>query len=220
MAGGNFINYKTSASVCTADLDTTKLHWNSIISTALAKYMCLDIKNFCLTAVLEYYKYMKILLTLFPEWIVEQYNLTRHVLHGFVHLEMRRAVWGLPQAGILVNKCLKQKLAPFGYYESTNTPGLWLQDTRPILFTWVVDDFRVEYVNSNNMQHLIASIKENYSLTKCDNILRGYLYVVTTVLSHQDGIYGFKFPNRFSEISCLCRDLTSLFKTLFSLLLV
>ncbi len=32
-------------------------------------------------------------------------------------------------------------------------------------------------------------------------------------------ILWFKFPNRFSEISCLCRDLTSLFKALFSLLL-
>jgi hypothetical protein len=42
---------------------------------------------------------------------------------------------------------------------------------------------------------------------------------VTTVLSHQDGIYGFKFPNRFLEISCSCRDLTSFFKALFSLLL-
>jgi hypothetical protein len=54
---------------------------------------------------------------------------------------------------------------------------------------------------------------------ECGNILRGYLYVVTTVLIHQDGIYGFEFPNRFLEISCSCRDLTSLFKTLFSLLL-
>jgi hypothetical protein len=30
----------------------------------------------------------------------------------------------------------------------------------------------------------------------CDNILRGYLYVVTTVLSHQDGIYGFSIPKQ------------------------
>jgi hypothetical protein len=44
---------------------------------------------------------------LFPEWIVKQYNLTQHALHGFVHLEMRRAVWGLPQAGILANKRLR-----------------------------------------------------------------------------------------------------------------
>jgi hypothetical protein len=114
MAGSNLINYNAGASVCTADLDTTKLHWNSVISTKHAKYMCLDIKNFYLMAVLEYYEYMKIPLTFFPEWIVEQYNLTRHALHGFVHLEMRRAVWGLPQVGILANKCLRQKLAPFG----------------------------------------------------------------------------------------------------------
>jgi hypothetical protein len=67
MAGGNLINYKASALVCTADLDTAKLHWNSFISTALAKYMCLYIKNFYLMATLEYYKYMKIPLTLFPK---------------------------------------------------------------------------------------------------------------------------------------------------------
>ncbi len=56
----------------TADLDTVRLHLNSIISTALAKYMCLDIKNFYLTAALDYFEYMKIPLTLFQEWIVEQ----------------------------------------------------------------------------------------------------------------------------------------------------
>jgi hypothetical protein len=80
---------------------------------------------------------------------------------------MRRAVWGLPHAGILANKCLRQKLTPFGYYESTNTPGLWLHNTRPILFTLVVDNFGDKYVNSDNVQHLIVSItKKNYSLTK------------------------------------------------------
>jgi hypothetical protein len=36
---------------------------------------------------------------------------------------------------------------------------------------------------------------------KCDNILSGCLCAVTTVFSQQDGIYGFKFPNRFLEIS-------------------
>jgi hypothetical protein len=71
-AGGNLINCKTNASVRTADLDTVRLHLNSIISTALAKYMCLDIKNFYLTAALDYFEYMKIPLTLFQEWIVEQ----------------------------------------------------------------------------------------------------------------------------------------------------
>ncbi len=74
-------------------------------------------------------------------------------------MEMRRAVWGLPQAGILANECLQQKLAPFGYFESTNTPGLWYHTTRPITVTLVVDNFGVKYVNKDNVDHLIASIK-------------------------------------------------------------
>ncbi len=64
--GGNLINYESSASVQTADLDMAKIHRNSVISTKGAMYMCIDIKNFYLTAALEYYEYMKIPLTLFP----------------------------------------------------------------------------------------------------------------------------------------------------------
>jgi hypothetical protein len=122
--GGNLINYKSSSSVHTADLDTTKIHWNSVIRTKGAKYMCLDIKNFYLTAKLEYFEYMRMPLDLFPIWIQNQYNLKQFVYKGYVHLEMQRAVWGLPQAGILANKQLHWKLAPFGYFEKVNTPGL------------------------------------------------------------------------------------------------
>jgi hypothetical protein len=123
-ARGNSINYKSNASVQTADLDTAKIHWNSVVSTPLARYMCLDIKNFYLTAALEYFEYSQMLLSLFPAWIIKQYNMEKHSLNRYIHLEMRRAVWGLPQIGILVNKCLRCKLAPFGYFESTNTLGL------------------------------------------------------------------------------------------------
>jgi hypothetical protein len=48
-------------------------------------------------AKVEYFKYMTILLALFPQWIME-YNLNEHVLNGKVNLELIRAVWGLPQA--------------------------------------------------------------------------------------------------------------------------
>jgi hypothetical protein len=44
-AGGNLIDYDGNASVCMANLDTEKLHWNSVISTENARYMCLDIKK-------------------------------------------------------------------------------------------------------------------------------------------------------------------------------
>jgi hypothetical protein len=77
-AGGNLINYPGELSTRTADLTTLKLMWNSVLSTAGAKYM----------------------------WIMKQYELIKHVLNGFIYLKMRRAMWGLPQAGILANKLL------------------------------------------------------------------------------------------------------------------
>jgi hypothetical protein len=75
---GNLVNYDGELSVWTADINTAKMHWNSVISTKNAKYMCLDIKKIYLTAALEYYEYMKIPLALFPRWIVEQYDLSKH----------------------------------------------------------------------------------------------------------------------------------------------
>jgi hypothetical protein len=95
-AGGNLTTYSSSPSVRTADLDTAKLHWNSVISTKWAKYMCLDVKKISLTTKLEYFKYMCMPLELFPIWIQEQYNLKMLAYKGFVQLEMQRAVWGLP----------------------------------------------------------------------------------------------------------------------------
>ena len=50
--------------------------------------MCLDIKNFYLTAPLDLYEYMKMPLFLFPSWTREQYNLDKLAKNGFVYLEM------------------------------------------------------------------------------------------------------------------------------------
>ncbi len=65
-AGGNLINYPGELTTKTADLTTSKLMWNSVLSTKGAKFMCLDIKNFYLTAPLNRFEYMKMPLSLFP----------------------------------------------------------------------------------------------------------------------------------------------------------
>jgi hypothetical protein len=75
-------------------------------------------------------------------------------------------VWGLPQAGILANKRLCQKLAPLGYFKHVNTLGLWYHESRQISFTLVVNDFGVKYVNKADVDHLVASIKSAYTLTE------------------------------------------------------
>jgi hypothetical protein len=46
MAGGNLINYPGKLTTQTANITTSKLHCNSVLSTQKAKYMCLNLKNF------------------------------------------------------------------------------------------------------------------------------------------------------------------------------
>ena len=104
---------------------------------------------------MEYFKYMKIPITMFPQWIIEKYKLEKRVFNGYFHLELRWAVWGLPQVGILANKCVKQKFSPFRYHECKNTPGLWYHDTREITFTLMVDNSGVKYIVKSNVKHLI-----------------------------------------------------------------
>ncbi len=140
---------------------------NSIgtVLSALPLTHVVDVKKIYLMAALKYFEYKKMPLTLFLEWIIEQYNLCQHTLHWFVHLEIQQAVWGLPLAGILTNKWLRCKLVPFGYYKSTYTLGLWWHKTQSIMFTLVVDNFGVKYDNKSDVDHLIATIKKDYSLT-------------------------------------------------------
>ena len=65
-AGGNLINYPGKLTTRTADITTSKLHWNSIFSTPGTKYMCLNKNNFYLLAPLDRYKYMRIPFPLVP----------------------------------------------------------------------------------------------------------------------------------------------------------
>eukprot|EP00804_Cyclotella_cryptica_P022477 CCRYP_015112-RA/>CCRYP_015112-RA protein AED:0.28 eAED:0.23 QI:0/0/0/1/0/0/2/0/681 len=130
-AGGNLIkDYPGELTTRTADLTTSKILWNSVLSTTGAKFMGLDLKSFYLTAMLDRPEYMKMPLALFPDHIRAQYNLDKHAIHGFVYLELRGAIYGLPQAGTLANKLLRKRLAPHGYYEwrTHQAYGAMLQD--------------------------------------------------------------------------------------------
>jgi hypothetical protein len=52
-AGRYLINYPGELSTHTTDITTSKSMWNSVLSTEGAKYMCLDLKNFHLSAPLD-----------------------------------------------------------------------------------------------------------------------------------------------------------------------
>jgi hypothetical protein len=103
---------------------------------------------------------MQIPFTLFSPGIVKQIALKDKVLSGHIYVEMRRAMWGIPQAGILTNKLLKKCLAPYGYLKCKQTPGLWKHETCPISFTLIVDNFGMKYSREEDITHLIKCIKE------------------------------------------------------------
>ena len=103
-AGGNLINYPGELTTRTADLTTSKILWNSVISTPGARFACEDIGNMYLQTPMDRYEYMRIKA---PEEFKKQYNLHNKIKNGFIYMEIRRGRYRLPQSGILKNKLLK-----------------------------------------------------------------------------------------------------------------
>jgi hypothetical protein len=57
---------------------------------------------------------MKMLLSRFPEEIIQKYNLNDLAVNGWIYIEIRKGMYGLKQAGLLPNQLLQTRLAPFG----------------------------------------------------------------------------------------------------------
>jgi hypothetical protein len=162
--GGNRINYPGDCGTPTADLLTVKLLFNSIVSTKDAKFMSIDISNFYLNTPMERYEYLKMKYDNFPPDVIAHYKLHDKVTpDGYIYVEARKGVYGLPQAGILAQKLLEERLAKKGYHQSKTTPGFWTHEWRPICFTLVVDDFGVKYVGREHAEHLLSAIEEDYT---------------------------------------------------------
>eukprot|EP00804_Cyclotella_cryptica_P015695 CCRYP_018924-RA/>CCRYP_018924-RA protein AED:0.15 eAED:0.15 QI:0/-1/0/1/-1/1/1/0/1314 len=164
--GGNLLkdDYPGELTTRTADLTTSKILWNSTLSTEGARYMTADVKNFYLCTPMERYQYMKMKASLIPDEFIQAYNLQEKIYKGFVWLEIRRTMYGLPEAGILSNQLLRKRLATKGYFELPHTPGLWKHVCRPVWFTLVVDDFGVKYIGREHAEHLMAALKNDYEV--------------------------------------------------------
>jgi hypothetical protein len=123
--GGERITYTGDKSTPTADLVTAKLLINSTISTPQARFYGIDLANFYLMTPMAKFEYMRLRLDLIPDEIKAKYNLRNLVDdQGWVYIEIRMGMYGLPQAGILANKLLKKRLNVKGYYQCQHTPGL------------------------------------------------------------------------------------------------
>jgi hypothetical protein len=163
--GGDQIEYPGDKSTRTAGLTTAKILINSVISTQGAKFLVIDINNFYLNTPLGRFEYMVINLSSLPQETIEKYDLKKLAQDGRVYIEIQKGMYGLPHAGILANELLQRNLTKDGYRPTTHTHGLWTHDTRPISFSFVVDDFRVKYIGREHAEHLMACIKKNYNIS-------------------------------------------------------
>jgi hypothetical protein len=164
-AGGDRLDYSGDVATSAADITTFKILINSTLSTADAAIMMMDIKNYYVGTPLPRFEYMKMLLSRLPEEIVDKYNLGALAVDGWVHIEIRKGMYGLKQAVLLANQLLQTRLAPFGYYLARHMPGLWLHKTRQITFSLIVDDFDVKYMGKQHAGHLINALLQSYELT-------------------------------------------------------
>jgi hypothetical protein len=163
--GGDRLDYSGDVATSTADITTFKILINSKLSTKDAAMMIMDIKNYCLGTPLPQYEYMRMSLSRFPDEIVDKYNLKALSIDGWVYIEIRKGMCGLKQAGLLANQLLQKRLAPFGYYPARHIPGLWLHKTRPIAFSFIVDDITVKYMGNQHADHLRDALLRIYELT-------------------------------------------------------
>ncbi len=82
-------------------------------------------------------------------------------------MEIRKGMYGLPQAGILANKLLKKRLALHGYFEQPHTPGLWKHISHPVWFNLYVNDFGTKNIGIDYLQHLYNALKkETYDIVE------------------------------------------------------
>jgi hypothetical protein len=126
---GDMLDYSGDVATSMADITTFKILINSTLSTKEAAMMMMDINNYYLDTPLPRLEYMKILLSRFPEEIIQKYNLNDLAVDGWVYIEFRKCMYGVKQAGLLANQLLQTRQAPFEYYRARHTPGMWLHKT-------------------------------------------------------------------------------------------
>ena len=122
--GGNRINFPGDVGTPTAEMLLVKIMLNSVISTPGAKFMTIDISNFYLATPMDQYEYIKLNLSALPTEIILEYNLLSLSRNGSVYVEVRKGMYGLPQAGKLANELLEKRLNKHGYFQSKIVPGL------------------------------------------------------------------------------------------------
>ena len=174
-AGGDRITYPGEVSAQVADLDAVKILLNSVVSDN-AQWLTADIKDYYLGTPLSRYEYIRIHQRHLPPAAITELALEPYLTASpddTITFEIRKTMYGLPQAGRLSQDRLLPHLARHGYRE-TGVKCLLRHDTRNITICLIVDDFGVKYVDKADADHFIAAVQEIFPL-KVDWTGRNYV---------------------------------------------
>ena len=84
---------------------------------------------------------------------------------GYVYIEIRRGMYGLPQSVLLAHQLLEKRLNAKGCSQDKLVPVLWTHSWRPVTFTLYVDDFGFKYVGEQHVDHLMTVLSSHYTIS-------------------------------------------------------
>ena len=97
---------------------------------------------------------------------MQHYNLAEKATRdGYVYVEIKRGVYGIPQSGLLAQKLLEKRLNKKGCHQSEITSVIWKRKWRPICFALCLDYFGVKYVGKHRIEHLMSVLIENHKIS-------------------------------------------------------
>ena len=119
----------------------SKIMLNSVISTPGAKFMIKDVKKFYLNTPMTRYEYLWLCMSNILDDVKQHYQLQQKATNnGYIYVEIRKGIYGLPQVGQLAQDLLECCLKQHGYPQSQITAVLWLCKTRNFKFCLVIHD--------------------------------------------------------------------------------
>ena len=121
--GGNLLDFIGSLSAQTASITTSKCVFSGLVSTPGARCLLADIKHFYLNNILPDPEFMRIMLKIIPQEIIDSYNLTTLVDNqGWIYMRVEKVVYSIKQSGIIAN----QELVKYGsMWVSSRTIHNW-----------------------------------------------------------------------------------------------
>ena len=95
--------------------------------------MIIDAKDFYLNTPMARSEYMHLKLSNLPKSVVQHYNLAEKATRdGYVYVDIKQGMYGLPQAGLIVQQLIEKQLNKKGYHQSDINPGLWKHKWSPM----------------------------------------------------------------------------------------